>query len=185
MTSTIHGLSLVCSLLLVVPAGAAPAQTAEQPASLQLDGPTVLTRVGLATRAERLGLVELYSIALYLAAPPTDRAQMASEQTAKALRIEVKYDTGLRPVVPIDWRRELVPSLNSAAIARLRETFAPLKAGDLVLIAYVPDRGTTVRVNKGIVVFEGSHDLMMAFLDHWLGQTPVSEEIKQALGGRS
>jgi hypothetical protein len=30
-----------------------------------------------------------------------------------------------------------------------------------------------------------SHDLILAFLDHWLGQRPVSEEIKRALLGSS
>jgi len=40
-----------------------------------------------------------------------------------------------------------------------------------------------VRVNKGVVVSAAHHDLMLTFLDHWLGQRPVSEEIKKSLLG--
>jgi hypothetical protein len=29
-----------------------------------------------------------------------------------------------------------------------------------------------------------NHDLMLAFLDHWLGQRPVSEELRRALTNR-
>jgi hypothetical protein len=51
----------------------------------------------------------------------------------------------------------------------------------VVLIEYVPGKGTTVRVNKAVAVGGVNHDLMLAFLDHWLGQRPVSEEIKRTL----
>jgi hypothetical protein len=32
-----------------------------------------------------------------------------------------------------------------------------------------------------VAVSGAHHDLMLAFLDHWLGQQPVSEEIKRML----
>jgi hypothetical protein len=50
-----------------------------------------------------------------------------------------------------------------------------------VQIEFAPEKGTTVRVNKAVAVSGGHHDLMLAFLDHWLGQRPVSEEIKRTL----
>jgi hypothetical protein len=108
-----------------------------------------------------------------------------SPQTAKALRIEITYENDLRRRVAIDWRRELIPPLEASAIAQLRGTFAPLQHGDVVLIAYAPTTGTFVRVNKSVAVSEANHDLMLAFLDHWLGQRPVSEEIKKTLIGAS
>jgi hypothetical protein len=71
--------------------------------------------------------------------------------------------------------------LEPAATAHLRGTFAPLRNGDIVLVEYVPTKGTTVRINRGVAVSGAHHDLMLAFLDHWLGQQPVSEEIKRML----
>jgi hypothetical protein len=65
----------------------------------------------------------------------------------------------------------------------LRGVFAPLLSGDVVLVEYAPGRGTTVRVNRGVAVNAAHHDFMLAFLDHWLGPRPVSEEIKDKLLG--
>ena len=83
-----------------------------------------------------------------------------------------------------DWRRELIPTVEPAAAVHLKGTFAPLQYGDVVLIEYLPQKGTTVRVNRAVAVENADHDLMLAFLDHWLGQRPVSEELKRALLGR-
>jgi Chalcone isomerase-like len=63
----------------------------------------------------------------------------------------------------------------------LRGAFAPLRYGDVVLVEYVPIKGTTVRINRGVAVSGAHHDLMLAFLDHWIGQQPVSEEVKRSL----
>ena len=52
-------------------------------------------------------------------------------------------------------------------------------------VEYVPGKGTAVRVNKAVAVSGAHHDLMLAFLDHWLGQRPVSEELRHALLGSS
>jgi len=41
-----------------------------------------------------------------------------------------------------------------------------------------------VRVNDRISVSTGHHDLMLAFLDRWIGQRPVSEEMEAAPLGR-
>lgn len=52
-------------------------------------------------------------------------------------------------------------------------------------VEYVPAKGTVVRVNRAVAVSGAHHELMLAFLDHWLGQRPLSEEIKRTLLGSS
>jgi hypothetical protein len=66
-------------------------------------------------------------------------------------------------------------------MAQLQSTFSTLRHGDVVLVEYVPRRGTRLRVNQIVAASRASHDLMLAFLDHWLGQRPVSEDMKSAL----
>ena len=163
----------------------ARAQPSGHPATLTSDKGTPLTRIGLATRAHLLGQVEIYTVALYLDGSTTDRARLESEDVAKALRIEIRYEDDERQLVPFDWRRELIPNLNPTATAHLRGLFAPLRPGDVVLVEYVPRKGTILRVNKSVAVSNANHQLMMAFLDHWLGQRPVSEDVKRALLGAS
>jgi hypothetical protein len=156
------------------------AQSAEHPQSMAPEGGASIPRAGEATRVHLLGLVDLYGLALYVAGSAT-REHLLSPDVPKVLRIQVIYEEDPRSRIGIDWRGELVPKLESAAAAHLRGTFAPLRRGDVVLIEYVPGNGTTVRVNKAVAVGGVNHDLMLAFLDHWLGQRPVSEEIKRSL----
>ncbi len=109
---------------------------------------------------------------------------IASEDAAKALRIEILYERDWRRPQVV-WHRELVPRLERAGAGHLESVFAPLRRGDIVLIEYAPRKGTTVRINRSIAVLGAQHELMLAFLDHWLGQRPVSEDVKRALLGRS
>lgn len=178
--------ALAC-LFLVAAAVALPGAVVDlQPAVITLDGGPTLPRAGEARRVHLLGAVELYTVALYAELPDLNRASLASPDVAKVLRIHITYDEGLRRRVPNDWRRELVPPLEPpGAATHIRGTFAPLRQGDVVVIEYVPARGTVVRVKDAVAVPDAHHDLMLAFLDHWLGQRPVSEEMKRALLGSS
>ena len=155
------------------------------PPTISPEGAAPLPLAGQAKRVHLLGTTDLYALAVYAESGSLDRSRLVSPQIAKALRIEITYENDLRRGVPIDWRRELIPPLEDSADAHLRGTFAPLQHGDVVLIEYTPTKGTFVRVNRSVAVSEASHDLMLAFLDHWLGQRPVSEEIKQTLIGGS
>ena len=172
--------ALLPVLLLLLWAAAARAQTVH-PETLTVDGTSSLTLDSHATRVHLLGRLELYTLGLYVEGTTVDRQQLASPDTRKALRIQVLHrdEPGERPT--IDWRRELLPPLEPAATAHLRAALAPLRHNDVVLIDYVPGRGTRVHVNKAAAVPEAGHELMLAFLDHWLGQRPVSEEVKARL----
>lgn len=160
-------------------------QSGTHPPTLALEGTLAVPLVAQAPRVHLLGTVELYGIAIYSDAPLRERSRLVSPETAKAIRIAITYENTLRRQVTIDWRRELIPPLDGRAIMQLRGTFGALQEGDVVTIGYAPGRGTSIRVNKGVAVSGIDHDLMLAFLDHWLGQRPVSEELKHALLGGS
>jgi hypothetical protein len=168
---------MVLGWLLALQAQSAP------PPTITRAGASPLVLVGHATRVHLAGIEDLYSIALYARAP-FDRQDIVSEDAPKALRIEITYERDWhRPAVV--WHRELVPRLDPAAAGHLDRVFAPLRRGDIVLIEYVPRKGTTVHINRSIAVLGARHELMLAFLDHWLGQRPVSEEVKRGLLGHS
>lgn len=153
------------------------------PSELMVEGAGRLPTAAHARRTHLLGAIEIYSIAVYADGSMLDLARLASPDVAKALRIEIAFEEDPRQPFPFDWRRELVPTVDAAGTAHLRGSFAPLRRGDVISLEYVPGRGTSVRVNKGVVVSAAHHDLMLTFLDHWLGQRPVSEEIKKSLLG--
>lgn len=173
----------VLALLLCGLSAAQPFQAQEigNPPALALDGSTALQLVAQARRGHLLGTVDFYTIGIYADGPTPDRVGLSSPKASKAIRIQVTYEQDVRRRLTLDWRRELVPPLDPAAAALLRGTFAALERGDVVRIEYVPAKGTAVRVNRLLAVSEGHHELMLAFLDHWIGQRPVSEEIKRTL----
>jgi hypothetical protein len=116
--------------------------------------------------------------------PLTDPARLSATGTAKAARILVTYRPDLRRQITLDWQRELVPALHIGATSQLRRIFSPVRFGDVIQIDYTEPKGTTVRINRDVAVSRASHDLMLAFLDHWLGQRPVSEDMKRQLLSR-
>ena len=117
--------------------------------------------------------------------PMSDRAHLLSTDAPKALRVAVTYKEDLRRGVTLDWQRELVPRFQPAATSHLHSTFLGLRHGDVVLVEFVPQRGTTIRVNRSEIVTGASHDVILTFLDHWIGQRPVSDELKRSLLGSS
>lgn len=169
-------------VLLLLTVGLVQAQGGPPPA-IALDGVPSVPLAGQARRTHLLGTVELYSIAVYVEGPVRDLAHLSSPDVPKALRIEVTYAEDLRRRMTINWRGELIPPLDAAAVTQLRGTFGGLNQGDVVVVDYTPAKGTAVRVNKAVAVSGASHDSMLAFLDHWLGQRAVSDEIRRALLG--
>ena len=56
-----------------------------------------------------------------------------------------------------------------------------LAKGDVLTVEYEPGKGTTIRGNALTAGSRAPHGLMVAFLDQWLGQRPVSEDLKRTL----
>ena len=167
-------------ILAVVFTTAAPnARELRLPEQITVEGVS-LRRTAQAHRTHLLGSLDLYAISLY-SDGPIEPQRLASTDVAKALRIDVTCTDETRIRVGFDWQRELVPRLEPRAVTHLLGSFAPLRHGDAVQIEYVPAKGTTVRVNKTVAVSGAHHDLMLAFLDHWFGERPVSEAIKRML----
>jgi Chalcone isomerase-like len=175
-------LASLAFLLCLIPS--VDAQAGPPPATLSVEGRAPLTLASQAARRDMLGTVELYTIAVYTNDGTISRELLASSEAPKALRVQVSYDEDPRTKMVIDWRRELLPRLDAGETAHFQGAFAPIQHGDTIIVEYVPGRGTTVRVNKGVAVTGVHHDLMLSFLDHWMGQRPLSEEIKHSLLGR-
>jgi hypothetical protein len=186
MTVTTRNASrLSIVLLLSMFSDLARAQPSLQPATLSLVGGKPVAKAAEARRAELMGVVDVYNIAIYSAGGTVDRQALISAETPKAIRIVITYKEDLKRHLALDWRRELIPRLETAGHTHLQGVFGPLQNGDVVLVEYTPQKGTSARVNEGVAGSGASHDLMLSFLDHWMGQRPVSEDVKRQLIGQS
>jgi hypothetical protein len=151
-----------------------------QPQTVQTGGRTLHLK-SQATRSEMFGLVDLYEVALYAPQEVSSVEMLRGADTPKALRIQIRYNGSLPDRIPADWRTELQPALGDQQSTMLRKAYAHLQPNDEIQITYVPDAGTTLSVSGMPVLTEVEYDLMAAFLDIWLGQTPVSEQVKSEL----
>jgi len=161
-------------------AGSPAVVDGQSPAEVRA-GYTRLTLVAEGSRTDQLGGNALYIVAVYAEARPLDLAHLARADVAKALRIEVASDDDPFGPLTRPWRRELVPQLDFAASAQLLAIVGAVRKGDVLLVDYEPGKGTTIQGNGRTAVSRAPHSLMVAFLDQWLGQRPVSEELKRTL----
>jgi hypothetical protein len=162
-----------CAGMLAVLHGQSPAEVRVGYARLAL--------AAQASRTDQLGGEALYVVAVYAEAPRLDLGRLASADVAKAVRVEIASDDDPFSPLTRPWRRELTPDLNPGAATQLRVLTASVRKGDVLLVEFEPGKGTTIRSGRQTIVTRAPHDLMIAFLDHWLGQRPVSEELKRAL----
>ena len=68
-------------------------------------------------------------------------------------------------------------------IDKFNAMFPTLGTGDVVVLDYIPGKGTQVKIkgeNKGII--EGE-DFNIALLDIWIGEEPADEDLKDAMLG--
>jgi len=171
---------LLCGVLVGAVAAAPLTAQGSHPEALIVDGIN-LPVAGQARRAQLLGSVDLYDVAIYAARPLGESTTLASRSVAKAVRVAITFKPDLQSAMAFNWQPELIPAMEPDAVAQMRRILMPLRYGDVLRIDYSPERGTTVRVNKDVAVSRASHELMLAYLDHWVGQRPLSEELKQAL----
>jgi hypothetical protein len=164
-------------------AGMPPVIYGQSPAEVRA-GYKRLALAAEASRTDQLGGEALYVVAVYAEAAKLDLERLASADAAKAVRVEIASDDDPFSPLTRPWRRELVPDLNPGAATQLRVLTASVRKGDVLLIEFEPGKGTTIRGGRQTIVTRAPHDIMIAFLDHWLGQRPVSEELKRTLLGR-
>jgi len=61
--------------------------------------------------------------------------------------------------------------------------FPSLKEGDVVMLDYLPGKGTRVTIKGKVKGIIKGKDFNRALLDVWLGNKPADEDLKQAMLG--
>ena len=112
--------------------------------------------------------------------------------TGAPLRLEIHYrrefaavdivsggDTLLRRNVSAEAWKSLQDRL-----AKLNRAYVDVKPGDRYTLTYVPGKGTTLRLNgKPLVTVEGA-DFAAAYFRIWLGEDPISPQLRDLLLGK-
>lgn len=68
-------------------------------------------------------------------------------------------------------------------LKRLNGAYRTVKAGDRSSLTYLPDRGSTLRINGAPIITVEGKDFAQLYFKIWLGQKPLSNSLKGALLG--
>ena len=134
-------------------------------------------------------LFKVYAAGLYLEKPSRDAAAVISSSETKGVRLHIlrnlkgaKVSEAISEGFERNSKAQL-PKL-AARLERLKQMIPDVSENDLILFAFLPDRGVRVTVRgteRGTI--EG-RDFADALLSVWLGPNPVQEDLKKALLGK-
>lgn len=159
------------------------------PDNITIDGtdrPLQLNGLGYRTKF----IFKIYVGALYTESKVSSRDEVQALKGPKRVVMHMVYDEVAREKMASAWRDGFEDNNADEQLAKLQarlETlvsyFPDLKAGDVVLLDYVPAQGTYVTINgEKKAVIEGA-DFYAALLDVWLGDDPADEGLKDAMLG--
>ncbi|VAW59070.1 hypothetical protein MNBD_GAMMA11-661 [hydrothermal vent metagenome] len=151
-----------------------------------LDKPLQLNGVGIRYKF----FFKVYVGALYLAQKQNNPQNILKNDGPNRILMHFVYDEVSQEKLINAWQEGFENNIDKAAfekikvrLAKFNTLFSTVYAGDVVLLDYLPAKGTTVSV-KGVEkgVIEGA-DFNRALLSVWLGDEPVTEDLKDAMLG--
>ncbi len=134
--------------------------------------------------------IKVYIAALYTEAKATTVAEVLAQTGPRRLLMHFVYDEVSREKLVSAWNEGFNDNTPDVQLSELRQRidrfnamFPTLRAGDVVLLDYVPGKGTVVTikgVEKGVIAGE---DFNRALMNIWLGEEPADSGLKDALLG--
>lgn len=133
---------------------------------------------------------KIYVGALYLPEKQSSAEQIIKSGKANRVLMSFLYDEVEKEKLVDAWVEGFEDNVDEATFVALKDRldkfngmFSDLHKGDKVLLDYIPAKGTRVMI-KGDVkgVIEGA-DFNRALLSVWLGEEPVTEDLKDAMLG--
>jgi len=187
---------LICiSLCLVMPSAmASPDQ------DIEITGVNIPSRIsmhGLDTKLVLNGagirykfFFKVYIAALYLPKVENSDIEVLKSKSPNRLLMHITYSEVPYKKLVDGWvdgfknnTSKSIFSILEPRLIQFNQMFSNLHEGDVVLLDYLPGKGTRVTikgVEKGII--KGA-DFNRALLSVWLGENPVTEELKSVLLG--
>jgi len=148
--------------------------------------PDSIERAGVVYTLSGCGLREfffndIYLLGMYLPVGGSDVANIRRSDTGKVFLLDVLYSGNMPEDLPNLWREPLSDQISTEFLEILQEHYEAVEYGDRVEFAYQPPLGEEIRINDVPVVREDGRELMPALIDLWLGDDPVSGNLKRLL----
>ncbi len=159
------------------------------PDNVTLDGTDVALQLnGMGYRTKFV--FKIYVGALYTESKVESRDAVQALSGPKRVVMHMVYDEVSKEKMADAWNEGFEENNSDAQLDKLKarlETFIAyfpdLKEGDVVLLDYIPGKGTRVTINGDVKGEIEGADFYTALLDVWLGEEPADDELKEAMLG--
>ena len=159
------------------------------PDNVTLDGTDVALQLnGMGYRTKFV--FKVYVGALYTESKVKSRDAVQALSGPKRVVMHMVYDEVSKEKMADAWNEGFEENNSDAQLDKLKarlETFIAyfpdLKEGDVVLLDYIPGKGTRVTINGDVKGEIEGADFYTALLDVWLGEEPADDELKEAMLG--
>ena len=159
------------------------------PDKVTLDGSDVALQLnGMGYRTKFI--FNIYVGALYTESKVESRDAVQALKGPKRVVMHMVYDEVSKEKMAKAWNEGFEENNSDEQLAKLKSRldtfiayFPDLKEGDIVLLDFIPGKGTRVTINgvvKGVIAGD---DFYAALLDVWLGDEPADDELKEAMLG--
>ena len=159
------------------------------PDNVTLDGTDVALQLnGMGYRTKFV--FNIYVGALYTESKVESRDAAQALNGPKRVVMHMVHDEVSKEKMADAWNEGFEENNSDAQLDKLKARlktfigyFPDLKEGNIVLLDYIPGKGTRVTINdevKGVI--EGA-DFYTALLDVWLGDEPADDDLKEAMLG--
>lgn len=132
--------------------------------------------------------IDVYAAGLYLPKKTSSGKEIIKSDVPK--QIHAKFILSIpqsKMIEALEENIEINPDLSAQAIKDIREAskwMEDFSAGDEMIFAYVPEKGTTIIIkgkNKGTIT---GKDFMEAVFSMYVGPHPASQQLKEGLLGK-
>ena len=152
------------------------------------DSALVLNGAGIRTKL----MFKVYVGALYLSAKKTDATSILTDTEAKRVSLHMlrnlsaeklvhALDEGLEANNTANELATIEPQLKS--FRQQMTSGGAVKEGDMLLLDYIPSKGTKASLNGKILGVTEGENFNRALLKVWLGDHPVDDDLKKAMLG--
>jgi len=133
---------------------------------------------------------DIYVAAFYTASPVKEVSDIKLDADPMRMAMHFVYDEVSKDKLVDGWNDGFEDNLSDTQLKQLKSRiklfnslFKTVRKGDVILLDYIPGKGTLVTINNKNMGRVTGDEFFHALLMIWLGEDPVGDDLKAALLG--
>ncbi len=163
--------------------------------ALEIENVTIPETIGTDLQLNGAGIrskffFNIYIAELYLEHPSANAKEILTTSGKKRMTMHILYDTVGKEKLTDGWNEGFATNLSSGQLHDLQSQiqafntfFVDVHEGDEIILDYTPENGTTVTIAEDLKGTIKGASFNQALLSIWIGDAPVSDNLREDLLG--